>query len=670
MTVLRTILISIALSALAVEAQTTVPTVSQAIPSQVLTTGGGAAVIALSSYFTVPGVSGQVVQFDTVLGKFNVELRSDAAPQHVSNFLGYVQRGNYSSSFIHRSAALDQSGAISIVQGGGYTATSAGVANVPTQSSVPLEYNLPNERGTLAAARTTDINSATSQWYFNVRDNSSLLGQSNGGGYTVFGRVIGSGMSVVDAIAALPRVNAGSPFDELPVRDYSSGNVQLANLVLINSITAVPVFPSGSGASAVTFAVDSSASNVVSASLNGSQLVLTPAGAGTATVTVRATDVNGNATTSSFAVTVTNSPPSFVVQPRSLTAAAGDTTVLTATVAAATSYQWQRGGADIAGATNATLVLSNVSAANAGNYTLVARNVNGNTTSSTASLTVTTPSADEIGRLANLSIRTNAGTGDQTLIVGFALGGANTNGNAPLLLRGMGPSLAQFGLSGYLADPVATLYSGNTAIVSNDNWGGDGQVQARVNQVQAFGFAATGSLDAALATSPDAGGYTMQITGKGGATGTVLAEIYDANISGGFVASSPRLINVSARAQVGTGDNILIAGFVVRGNTARTVLVRASGPALAQFNVGGTLTDPKLQITAISNGALMAENDNWGGDTQVAVAAAGTGAFPWTNPGGKDAAILLTLPPGSYTAQVSGLSGGTGIALVEVYEVR
>lgn len=133
-------------------------------------------------------------------------------------------------------------------------------------------------------------------------------------------------------------------------------------------------------------------------------------------------------------------------------------------------------------------------------------------------------------------------------------------------------------------------------------------------------------------------------------------------------------MNLSARAQVGTGGGLLIAGFVVGGSTSRTVLLRASGPALsaAPFNLAGTLADPELQLylsNSDGSSTLLGSNAGWGGDSQVASAAASVGAFSWNNPSSNDSAILVTLPPSAYTAEVSGASGDTGVALVEVYEV-
>jgi cyclophilin family peptidyl-prolyl cis-trans isomerase len=658
-------------AAISARAQNTFPGVSRTIPAQALAPGGAPLSLDLTNYFTIQGVSGPVVQYDTVLGKFDVELRPDVAPNHVANFLSYVGNGRYSNSFFHRSSSFD-GGAVSIVQGGGYYIASDGIKPVPTDAPIGLEYNLPNARGTLAAARTSDVNSATSQWYFNVRDNTSTLGPGNGGGYTVFGRVLGSGMSVVDAIAALPRVAVGDGqtvvYPELPVRNYSGGNVSTSNLVVVNSITPASFFPNSSAVSVATFSAQSSSSSVVNASISGTTLVLTPGAGGTASVTVRATDVNGNSVDNTFTVSVAAVLPSISVQPSSYTIAVGDTVVLNAAATAASSYQWQRNGSDLPGATDPRLVLTNVSANDAGTYRLIARNSLGTTTSNPATLTVTNAAASDIGRLINLSIRSNAGTGTETLIVGFNVGGGGTSGSAPLLLRAAGPSLAQFGVSNFLPDPIATLFSGQIAMASNNDWEGDATVTARSKQVGAFDFSSAASLDAALAVSPASGSYSMQITGNHGTTGNALAEIYDATQS--VTASSPRLTNVSARTQVGTGDNVLIAGFVIRGSTARTVLIRATGPALTDFGVSGILADPKLQLLPTGTSTVIAENDNWGGDAQISAAGSRVGAFPLVNGGSKDAALLVTLPPGNYSAQVTGADGGTGIGLIEVYEVR
>jgi glucose/arabinose dehydrogenase len=169
------------------------------------------------------------------------------------------------------------------------------------------------------------------------------------------------------------------------------------------------------------------------------------------------------------------------------------------------------------------------------------------------------------------------------------------------------------------------------------------------------------------ATASNAGTYACLLTSS---AGSVISA--PATLTVGAATVPPRLIDISTRGQVGTGSNVLIAGFVVGGTTAKTVLIRASGPAIgaAPFNVAGTLPDPQLQVYGAGNPApLLATNSGWAGSTQIAAAAASVGAFPWTNTSSKDSAVLVTLPPGAYTAEVSGATGDSGVALVEVYDV-
>ncbi|HEY1111136.1 MAG TPA: hypothetical protein VGE76_20940, partial [Opitutaceae bacterium] len=293
-----------------------------------------------------------------------------------------------------------------------------------------------------------------------------------------------------------------------------------------------------------------------------------------------------------------------------------------------------------------------------GAYQVRITNTEGVATSNIVTLTIV--SASNAGRLSNLSVRTNAGTGDATLIVGVGIGGAGTSGDKAVLLRGVGPALSAFGVSGALADPVMTIFSGQTEIASNDDWAGGFDFAS----VGAFAFPAN-PRDAAIFTSEaNSGSYSIQITGKGGATGIALAEIYDATPSATFAVTTPRLINVSARTHVGTGDNILIVGFAVGGSTSARLLIRAVGPGLAAFGVGGTLGDPKLEI--YSGSTKVSENDNWAAADASAFSA--VGAFGLTA-NSRDAASVVTLQPGTYTVQVSGVGATTGVALVEVYQL-
>jgi hypothetical protein len=268
------------------------------------------------------------------------------------------------------------------------------------------------------------------------------------------------------------------------------------------------------------------------------------------------------------------------------------------------------------------------------------------------------------GRMINMSVRAAAGTGDQTLIVGFVVGGDGTSGAKSLLIRAAGPSLAGFGLSNPLADPRITTFTGSTADGSNDNWADDASIASLATNLGAFPFTSAQSKDAAILTSSSSGAHTVHINGG---SGVALAEIYDATSS--MTSTTPRLLNVSARSQVGTGDNILIAGFVVGGSTPRTLLIRAVGPSLASLGVGGVLADPQISLYAQST--KIAENDNWGdatNATQIVTTSTQVGAAALPS-GSKDAVILTTLNAGVYTVLVTGVGNTTGVALVELFEV-
>ncbi len=352
-------------------------------------------------------------------------------------------------------------------------------------------------------------------------------------------------------------------------------------------------------------------------------------------------------------------PPVFTRLPAPQTVAAGETVVLVAEAAGAAAYQWKRDGAVLPGATAPQLTLKG-SATRAGAYTVEARNAAGTVASPAVRLDLAAPAADR-GRIANFSIRSAAGSGAQTLIVGFANDAAGTLPQS-LLLRGVGPALGGFGVAGALADPRLELFRGTVRLAENDNWDNNAAVSAAATAVGAFALPA-GSRDAAFVQADLAqGAYTAQVTGGGGATGLALAEVFDASVAQTGVR---RLANVSARTQVGTGENVLIAGFVLGGTTARTVLIRAAGPVLGTFGVTGVLADPKL--TLYRGAAVVAENDNWQSSAELLDTFASAGAFPFVARS-RDAALVLLLPPGSYTAHVADAAGtASGVALVEVY---
>jgi hypothetical protein len=297
----------------------------------------------------------------------------------------------------------------------------------------------------------------------------------------------------------------------------------------------------------------------------------------------------------------------------------------------------------------------------------VAISATNSTGTGTAVLTITISNVGT-SRIVNFSARAVSGPGDQTLIVGFVVTGGSKN----LLVRAVGPTLSAYGVTTVLTDPMLTLYNtSGAAIIANDNWqtASNGQDQsatiaATATRVGAFALP-NGSKDSSTLTALNGGGYTVSLGGSNGPSGVALAEIYDTD-----AASGSRLINVSARMNVTAGEGTLIAGFSITGNAPKKVLIRGIGPGLTAYGVTGVLSDPT--ITVFANGARVDTNDDWSTGTtpaaQLSAAYAQSGAFPLPT-GSKDAALLLTLPPGGYTVQVTGVANTTGVALVEVYDV-
>lgn len=353
--------------------------------------------------------------------------------------------------------------------------------------------------------------------------------------------------------------------------------------------------------------------------------------------------------------------PAITTQPvdQTVLAGAGASFTVTATGTAPLSYQWRRNGATIAGATTATYSIPSVQAPAVGSYDVVVSNSAGAATSNIARLAIREVRES---RLMNVSVRSAAGTGEQTLIVGFRIEGTGTK---RVLLRGVGPTLAQLNVLGALADPQLKLFdSAGVQTNQNDDWGGGADLVAAFTQVGAFALPAA-SKDAALLLALPAGPNTAHVTSTSGG-GVALIEAYDADTG----LPTARLINISARTQVGLGENILIAGFVIDGTASKTVLIRGVGPGLVQFGLSATavLTDPQLRLFS-GAGQSLQENNDWGGGADLTSAFARVGAFALPATTSKDAALLVTLSPGGYTAQVSGTGNTTGVALIEVYEV-
>ncbi len=283
-----------------------------------VTQNSPASVVQLNDSFFDDDIPGTVVRYDVQIGAvnqfFNVALTDDQTPLTVENYLNYVDDDDWDNTFFHRSLPGF------VIQAGGFYADPPTVSSVPADAPVPNEFGISNLRGTIAMAKLGgDPNSATNQWFFNLADNSGVgTGPGGGndpdgldfqnGGFTVFGEVIGSGMDVIDDIEAVPRFNAGAPFDNLPLENYPGGTILAEHLIVVNDISRIDK---------LTYTVVANTNpGLVTPSINGGELTLTYTAAttGSAQITVRATDLDGTFVDDTFEVTAhaANTDPTAV----------------------------------------------------------------------------------------------------------------------------------------------------------------------------------------------------------------------------------------------------------------------------------------------------------------------------------------------------------------------
>lgn len=369
--------------------------------------------------------------------------------------------------------------------------------------------------------------------------------------------------------------------------------------------------------------------------------------------------------------------PTIVTQPKAQSTLEGQAATLTVAIAPGVDadFQWYKNGVAIPGATAATYTLPVATIQDSGNYSVVVSGGSGSVTSAPVALTVINQN-----HLLALSTRCYVGTGDAIGVQGLILKQA-----AVVLMRAAGPSLANYNVSGVLQKPVLTLYDVNgKALVSDQGWqnaptylngtaeqaNGDFGVDYDRTQVatavQAFSF--TSPDDSAIAIRLPAGVYTMQVSGAGGTTGNALVEAYLYSPSGD-TATGDRFSAVSTRCHVGTGDSIAIVGLSLA--RPATMLLRAVGPSLANYQVSGVLAKPTMTVYD-GAGNVVAPNTGWNTDAAQAAlitqAEQQVGEFPLTSP--DDSAMLVGLKAGLYTIQVKGADGGSGNALVEAYFVH
>lgn len=280
-----------------------------------------------------------------------------------------------------------------------------------------------------------------------------------------------------------------------------------------------------------------------------------------------------------------------------------------------------------------------------------------------------TPSATPASRLGNISTRAFVQTGDDVMIGGFIVQGTEPK---RIIIRAIGPELTQYGVSDVLADPTLELYDGTGALIaSNDSWlhtiiGGI-ITSDQVSDIRNSGHAPTDRRESAIIAELPAGNYTAIVRGVNNTMGVALAELYDLGPE-----SNSMLANVSTRALVQIGDNVMIGGFIIHGTQPKRVILRAIGPELSQYGVPNILPDPTLELHD-GTGALIASNDDWQ-HTIIGGIITSDQVHDILNSGyaptdGRESAIIAELPPGNYTGIVRGKNIIIGVALVEVYDL-
>jgi len=255
----------------------------------------------------------------------------------------------------------------------------------------------------------------------------------------------------------------------------------------------------------------------------------------------------------------------------------------------------------------------------------------------------------------NISTRLRVDTGDNAMIAGFIITG---NISKAVVLRGMGPSLAAFGLTDLLLDPILDLRASNSSLIlRNDNWKDNQR-----SQIEGTIFQPSDDRESVIVASLVPANYTAVLTGKNNTTGLGIVEVYDNN-----QASDAELANISTRGFVQTGNNVMIGGFILGGNQANArIALRGIGPSLSQFGLNNVLADPTLELRD-ANGATLVANDNWT-DDPVSAALLTANGLGLSN--SKESGIFTSLPAGQFTAILAGKNGGVGLGLVEIYNLK
>ncbi|MFA6287315.1 MAG: peptidylprolyl isomerase [Opitutaceae bacterium] len=548
------------------------PAVLQPLPALNVGTGSGAASLNLGAFFGIPGATGQVVQLNTTLGKINIELRDDKAPATVANFLSYVTSGAYDHLLIQRLVADF------IFQTGGHTLGGSTVYDVQSLGTVVNEFNLSNTRGTLAMAKVgpaegqdptpETINSATNQWFINLVDNSANLDNQNGG-FTVFAQVLGTGMSVADAIAAIPTYDAsglfGGDFTDMPLYNYTGGSLQISNLVVIDSLPLLPLLSVESTNPAIITA------SITGATLATSQLVLVPQAAGAAGITVRAADTSGHVVESTFIASSTG-----------VTVGAGQAAAFRVANTAAATFQWQRfpaggaGWADIhdgdgyTGTTTASLMVPANLVAAGDQYHCIVTAVGAGTTTTAQRITVLGAAPSVVHQGSPL-----------------AIAGGGASAGTKYFAKGLPKGLKINASTGQITGTVAS----GPGVYSYTAWSQVGKTKSAVTTrmlvVQPFLPAMTGAFEGLLFSTGGvpSGKIAILVAANGAYTGTMT-------YGNGFVAKlkgvlALNALNSSASASIPLKGGATLAIAVDRDGVFTGSLTLPGTPPSVDTMVGG-----------------------------------------------------------------------------------
>ena len=322
-------------------------------------------------------------------------------------------------------------------------------------------------------------------------------------------------------------------------------------------------------------------------------------------------------------------------------------------------YQWLKDGVAINGATGPTFELGSVDQTDTGTYSV--RITIGETTqlTSTAYFSVSPPTMGD-GNLLNISTRGLIGSGETVMIGGFVITGT---GPRTVAITAKGPSLAEFGITNAISDPKITLYHGQTIIGTNDSVADLDSVER--DALIGAGIAPGDPAEPGMAVSLEPGAYTVRVTNNGGTAGVGLIEVYDWDLlTGDGEVSDSRLLNISTRGIVGSGESVMIGGFVINGTDPKTVAITAKGPSLAQYGIANPISDPSIKLRKGAD--LVAQNDDIIAlPTQNRDILAQGGVLPSDL---YESALLVTLEPGAYTVVLQNDGPTAGVGIVEVYD--